>query len=149
MLPQAKGKNLIYISDLIAQVVDIYTYKGHQLVGTLTGFFNPEGLCVDAKGDVFVVNDTSDGVHQITEYAHGGTEPIANLINENGNVNGCSVNTRNGDLAVTNFWGPTEKAGGVSIYRHASGTPAFYTSSSIYYYYFCGYDETAICSSTA
>src|SRR5271168_2717019 len=55
MLPEAKKSDLLYISDLIAQVVDIYTYgKGYKLVGQLTGFFNPEGLCVDKKGDVYV-----------------------------------------------------------------------------------------------
>jgi hypothetical protein len=142
MAPEAKEKDLIYISDLIAQVVDIYTYgPGHKLVGTLTGFFNPEGLCVDKAGDVFVVNDTSGGVHQITEYAHGGTSPIQNLVNPNGNVNGCSVDLKSGDLAVTNFWGPTEGTGGVSIYKHATGNPTSYTDPNIYYYYYDGYDN--------
>ncbi len=139
--PEAKGEDLIYISDLLGQVVDIYTYgHGNKLVGTLTGFFNPEGLCVDNAGNVWVTNDTSQGVHQITEYAHGGTSPMQNLINPNGNVNGCSVDQKTGDLAVTNFWGPTEGAGGVSIYHHGSGNPTSYTDANIHYYYYCGYD---------
>jgi len=142
ILPAAKNGALIYVSDLLAQVVDIYTYSnGNQLVGQLTGFFNPEGLCVDKAGDVFVTNDTSVGVHQITEYAHGGTTPIQNLVNPNGNVNGCSVDLKTGDLAVTNFWGPTEGPGGVSIYHHATGTPTSYTDSNLQYYYYCGYDN--------
>jgi hypothetical protein len=141
MAPEAKSEDLIYVSDLLAQVVDIYTYgRGNKLVGMLTGFFNPEGLCVDNVGNVWVVNDTSGGVHQITEYAHAGTTPIQNLINPNGNVNGCSVDQKSGDLAVTNFWGPTEGAGGISIYRHGTGSPISYTDPSIHYYYYCGYD---------
>ena len=142
MAPEAVKDDLIYVSDLLGQVVEIYTYgHGNKLVGTLTGFFNPEGLCVDKAGNVWVTNDTSVGVHQITEYAHGGTSPIQNLINSNGNVNGCSVDLKTGDLAVTNFWGPTEGAGGVSIYRHATGTPVSYTDPNIHYYYYCGYDD--------
>jgi hypothetical protein len=53
ILPSAKKSDLLYVSDLLAQVVDIYTYgKGYKLVGELTGFFNPEGLCVDKTGTV-------------------------------------------------------------------------------------------------
>ena len=47
ILPSAKKSDLLYVSDLIAQVVDIYDYgHAYKLVGELTGFFNPEGLCV-------------------------------------------------------------------------------------------------------
>jgi hypothetical protein len=140
--PAAKNDDLLYVSDLIAQVVDIYTYRhGYKLVGTLTGFFNPEGLCVDKAGDVWVTNDTSVGVHQITEYAHGGTTPIQTLNDPDGRANGCSVNPKTGDLAVADFWGPSEGIGNVAVYAHASGTPAFYSNPNIYYYYYCGYDD--------
>src|SRR5579862_2447400 len=57
VLPQAKRQDLLYISDLDAQAVFIYTYgHGYKLVGELTGFFNPEGLCVDKTGNVYVTN---------------------------------------------------------------------------------------------
>jgi hypothetical protein len=142
MAPQAKKEDLLYVSDLEAQAVFIYRYgHGNALVGTITGFFNPEGLCVDKKGDVFVTNDTSDGDHQILEYAHGSTTPLATLNDPYGRVNGCSVDPTTGNLAVTNFWGASEGTGGVSIYPHAKGTPASYSDSSIYYYYYCGYDD--------
>jgi WD40 repeat protein len=141
MLPEAKNDDLLYISDLIAQVVDIYTYKSHKLVGTLTGFFNPEGLCVDSAGDVYVTNDTSDGVHQITEYAHGSTTPVRTLNDPDGRVNGCSVDPKTGDLAVANLWGATDHQGNVAVYKHASGSPASYSTPNIYYYYYCGYDN--------
>jgi hypothetical protein len=140
--PGAKGTDLLYVSDLLAQVVDIYTY-GHsiRLVGTLTGFFNPEGLCVDTAGDVYVTNDTSEGVHQITEYAHGATTPLRTLNDPDGRANGCSVNPKTGDLAVADFWGPTEQIGNVAVYPHAGGTPTFYSNPNIYYYYYCAYDD--------
>jgi hypothetical protein len=142
MLPQAKSEDLLYVSDLLAQVVDIYTYHdGHKLVGMLTGFFNPEGLCVDKAGDVYVTNDTSEGVHQITEYAHGATTPLATLNDPDGRANGCSVDPTTGDLAVADFWGPSEGIGNVAVYRHATGTPTSYSNPNIYYDYYCGYDD--------
>jgi hypothetical protein len=141
ILPEAKNDDLLYISDLIAQVVDIYTYKGHTLVGTLTGFFNPQGLCVDKAGDVYVTNDTSEGVHQISEYAHGSTTVLRTINDPDGRANGCSVDPKTGDLAVTNLWGATDHQGNVAVYAHASGTPVAYSNPNIYYYYYCAYDN--------
>jgi WD40 repeat protein len=141
ILPEAKNDDLLYISDLIGQVVDIYAYRGHKLVGMLTGFFNPEGLCVDTTGDVYVTNDTSDGVHQISEYAHGSTTVLRTLNDPDGRVNGCSVDPKSGDLAVANLWGASDHQGNVAIYHHASGSPTTYSNPNIYYYYFCGYDN--------
>ena len=137
--PEAKTQKLLYISDLTDQVVSMYSYPGGKLEGQITGFFNPEGLCVDHVGNVWVTNDTSDGVHQITEYAHGGTTPIANLLDPDGRTNGCSINPVNGDLAVTNFFGATGQ-GSVSIYKKAQGSPIEYIDLDLYYYYYCGYD---------
>ena len=142
MLPEAKGADLLYVSDLEDQSVFVYTYgRAHKLVGTLTGFFNPEGLCVDKMGNVWVTNDSSYGDHQVIEYAHGATSPLQTLDNPYGNVNGCAVDPKSGDLAVANFWGPTEHAGGISIYAHGKGSPVSYNDPNIYYYYFCGYDD--------
>ncbi len=141
ILPEAKKNDLLYISDLIGQVVDIYTYRGHKLVGMLTGFFNPEGLCADKAGDVYVTNDTSDGVHQISEYAHGSTTVLRTLNDPDGRVNGCSVDPKTGNLAVTNFWGATDRQGNVAVYAHASGSPTIYSNPNIYYYYYCSYDN--------
>lgn len=142
MLPEAKNQDLLYISDVTAQVVFIYAYrKGHKLVGMLTGFFNPEGLCVDKAGDVWVTNDTSEGVHQITEYAHGSTTQMQNLNDPDGRANGCSVDPKTGDLAVANFWGPTEGTGNVAVWHNAAGNPVSYSNPNIHWYYYCGYDD--------
>jgi hypothetical protein len=142
ILPEAKKTDLLYVSDLLAQVVDIYTYgHGYKLVGELTGFFNPEGLCVDKKGDVYVTNDTSLGVYQITEYAHGGTTPLRTINDPDGRANGCSVDPTTGNLAVADFWGTSETIGNVAVYPKASGTPKSYSNPNIFYDYYCGYDD--------
>jgi hypothetical protein len=142
ILPSAKKSDLLYISDLLAQVVDIYTYgHGYKLVGELTGFFNPEGLCVDKKGNVYVTNDTSLGVYQITEYAHGSTSPTRTLNDPDGRANGCSVDPTTGNLAVADFWGPSEIIGNVAVFPKANGPPTSYSNSNIFYDYYCGYDD--------
>ena len=142
ILPSAKKSDLLYVSDLLAQVVDIYTYgKGYELVGELTGFFNPEGLCVDKTGNVYVTNDTSRGVYQITEYAHGSTSPIRTINDPDGRANGCSVDPTTGNLAVADFWGPSEVIGNVAVYPKASGTPTSYSNPNIFYDYYCAYDD--------
>ncbi|MGA8533024.1 MAG: hypothetical protein WB615_02820 [Candidatus Tumulicola sp.] len=138
--PDARHHDLLYISDLTNQVVSMYSWPEGKLKGQITGFFNPEGLCVDSVGNVWVTNDTGDGVHQITEYAHGETTPIANLIDNDGRTNACSIDPVTGDLAVANFFGATG-LGSVSIYKNAQGTPLKYISPAIYYYYYCGYDN--------
>jgi hypothetical protein len=142
ILPEAKKSDLLYISDLLAQVVDIYTYgKGYKLVGQLTGFFNPEGLCVDKVGNVYVTNDTSDGVYQITEYAHGSTTATRTINNPDGRSNGCSVDPTTGNLAVADFWGPSETIGNVAVFPKASGPPTSYSNPNIFYDYYCAYDD--------
>ena len=75
MSPAAAGP-LLYVSDIGAEDVDVFSYPGGKQVGKLTGFSEPAGLCTDRKGDVFVVDSGSD---RILEYAHGGTSPIATL----------------------------------------------------------------------
>jgi hypothetical protein len=142
ILPEAKKSDLLYISDLIAQVVDIYDYsKGYTLVGQLTGFFNAEGLCVDKKGNVYVTNTTNDGVYQIIEYAHGATSPSRTINDTQGRPNGCSVDPTTGNLAVADFWGPSETIGNVAVFPNATGAPTSYSNSNIFYDYYCAYDD--------
>jgi hypothetical protein len=40
-----------------------------RLVGTLTGFTNPQGDCVDKSNNVWIVDTEAS---QLIEYAHGG-----------------------------------------------------------------------------
>jgi hypothetical protein len=134
----AKSKPLLYVSDLNSGDVSIFSYPRGKPEGTLTGFAAPHGLCVDKSGDVFV---TSLGSGQIFEFAHGGTKPIAVLNDKNYSPNGCSVDPVTGDLAVANIT-PARSGGGgsVSIFKQARGKPKIYTISSLFFYYFCGYD---------
>ena len=137
MSPDAKNHDLLYISDFGTDDVDVYSYPKGKLKGTLTGFAAPHGECVDAAGNVFVVNT---GAYDILEYPHGGSTPIADLSDSGWYPLSCSVDPKTGNLAVTNQSLGSD-AGSVSIYKRAKGSPKLYTASNIFFYYFCGYDD--------
>ncbi len=87
VLPQAKSRDLLYVSDQLFTDVYVFSYPALGFVGTLTGFSLPEGLCSDERGNVFVTDLLA---RKIVEYAHGGSEPIETL-NDGGYPEGCSV----------------------------------------------------------
>jgi hypothetical protein len=126
-----KKSRLLYVTDSNNASVTAYTYDDGQLVGTLQGFSDPSGLCVDNAGDIFVTDTLGEKVY---EYAHGGAEPI-NELNTNGQQPvGCSVDPLTANLAVAYV------SGVVGIYRNARGSAKFYTAEGADAYY-CSYDE--------
>jgi hypothetical protein len=144
MAPDAKKKDLLYISDQGAGAVYVYSYpkstgkKYPKLEGTLTGFDIPQGDCADKAGNVWITNQVPP---EIVEYAHGGTSPIATL-SDSGYPAGCSVDPTTGNLAVTNTCSyPSCGTGSVAIYVDAVGTPTLYTDPDITSYFFDSYDN--------
>ncbi|HEY6325651.1 MAG TPA: hypothetical protein VIW73_03920 [Candidatus Cybelea sp.] len=135
MAPDAKRRDLLYVSDLYAGDVNVYSYPQGKLEGVLTGFQAVHYECVDAAGNVFIANS---GAKQLVEYAHGGTKPIKTFT-EPGFTHGCAVNPVTGDLAVLHD-PPTSGYGGFSIYKHAQGKPKEYTTPNVFRVYFIGYD---------
>jgi hypothetical protein len=135
--PEAKKQPLLYVSSVLTNDVYVYAYSSRKLVGTLTGFETPYGLCVDTSGDVWVVND---GAQNVVEYAHGGSKPIATLPDRGEYPEGCSVDPTTGNLAVTNF-SSNSGSGSVSIYAGAQGNPQTYSDPTLLEYRFCGYDD--------
>jgi hypothetical protein len=137
MAPDAKTNDLLYFSSWLNGDVYVYSYPHDRLKGTLTGFSSPAGECVDKSGDVFITSKSG-----ILEYAHGGTKPIATL-KDAGSAQGCSVDPKTGDLAVTNHSATSSSKvqGNVAIYKDAKGRPTYRTDSKIYHEEFCGYDN--------
>lgn len=134
----AKTKDLLYISNYGGGDVDVYSYPQGKQVGDLTGFFHPDGMCVDEKQDIWIVNSYPAS---IVEYAHGGKTPIATLADSSRFAVSCSIDRTTGDLAVSNFYGPKRtNNGNVAIYAKARGVPKIYRDSKINNVGFCGYD---------
>lgn len=139
-LPNAKHSALLYISDAESADVYVYTLPDLKLSGTLTGFSFPGGECSDSRGNVWITDVTTGG-SRIVEYAHGGISPISILSDANADAANCSADPSSGDLAVTNVFTVSGGQGSVAIYKGASGSPALYQDSDIYYVYFTGYDN--------
>lgn len=66
--PLANPEDLLYVLDHATASVMIYSLRRSKLIATITGFNEPESLCVDDAGDVFVPDY---GTTNIYEYAHG------------------------------------------------------------------------------
>jgi hypothetical protein len=133
MLQKAVNQNLLYASNDEASEVDVYSYPQGSKVGVLTGFDSPKGECVDASGNIWIVNQTPP---EIIEYAHGGSSPIATLSVPGSSPAGCAVDPSTGNLAVTS------QGDQVSVYADAGGTPTTYTDSHVNGFGFCGYDNS-------
>jgi hypothetical protein len=138
MDPAAAKGSLLYISDMVRGRVYAYAYPSGKRAGSLTGFYQPQGVCADGNGNVWVVNT---GTAQVIEYAHGGTAPIATLDDPNQNPVGCAIDPKNGNLAVSNLSDIRGGPGSISLYKKAQGTPKLYRSKAFQNLYFLGYDS--------
>ncbi len=102
MMPSAqKQPNLLYISNWGTSEVNVYTYLdggGLLLVGQLTGFSTPAGMCTDNSGNVWIPDANTRALY---EYAHGGTKRIATIRAHSGYPYACAVDPTTGDLAVS------------------------------------------------
>jgi hypothetical protein len=136
MLSEAKKiKELLYAGD--GGDVYVYDLKAGTLVGTLTGFNNTYGDCVDKKGDVFLTTSVSS-TGAVLEYAHGGDSPIKTFSTD-GHPIGCSIDSA-GDLAVNN--GVPDGGSDVEVWKDASGTPTTYENKQdCYQMWPPGYDN--------
>jgi hypothetical protein len=144
MNPDAKASQLLYISDSGTNDVYVYSYPKGKLVGTLTGFSEPQGECSDSSGNVWIANTAGSN---LLEFAHGGTHPIATLSDPGQFPAGCAVNLKSGDLAATNIISTTGGAGSISLYKGATGTPKIFSDPTFIEMFFDGYDGNTLYSS--
>jgi hypothetical protein len=138
--PGAAKGDLVYVMSPFTNSVYIFSYPQMKLVGVIgeRGQLIPtQGLCGDAKGDVFL---TLSYAQETTEYAHGGTTPIATLRLPTANMypENCAYDPTTGDLAVA-YAGTS--ASGVAIYKNETGTATAYTDTYAEYILWCGYDD--------
>jgi hypothetical protein len=146
MLEEASSDDLVYVSEQGVwghQEVLVYSYPQAKLVGELQPDTEEtyEGLCSDSSGHVFVVGWITNGQAFYDEYAHGGSEPINDII-ATGVPSGCSLDPSTGNLAVANYVDFNEgRHGDVAVYADAAGEPTDYSDATVPHYYFCAYDD--------
>jgi hypothetical protein len=129
--------SLLYLTNMRENEVQVYSYPAGRKVGQLTGFGRPRSECADQRGDVWIADAQA---LQITEYAHGGTKPIA-ALSTSGVPNGCAASSSGDDVAVSGAF-----QGGVALTvfhrstRNRWRDPRAYIDSSMHVGEFCGYD---------
>ena len=131
-----RESRILFVSDSGTEDLYMCTLPGMSLKGTLTGFSEPQGMCSDTKGDVFVDNT---GTTQVLEISRTGS--ILNTFTDTyGYPIGCAIDPATGNLAVADIFG-FYGAGQVVIWPGAnpSATPTTVSNPSQYFYYFDGY----------
>jgi len=135
--PGAKAvPRLLFISDIGTDDVYIFSLPAMAVMGTLTGFSEPQGMCTDKAGNIWITNT---GTLQIYQYSRTGTL-LKTLSDPNGDPVGCAVYKANGDLAVTNIFNNSGPAT-VEVYANATGTPTAYNNASQSENFFDAYDN--------
>jgi hypothetical protein len=137
MAPDAKAsESLLYVADQDANDVEVYSYPGGKLKGTLTGFQTPSGVCSNKTGDVFILNGNGTSVEV---FAHGGSSPIRTLGLPGYPELNCSVDPTTGNLALGVLGGTCGDC--FVVFPAGSGTATVYTPSSQTGLPGCGYDN--------
>ncbi len=134
----ATSSKLLYVSDAATDDVQIFSYPQGVPVGTLTGFNQPQGECVDGKGDVFVANTLASN---ILEFAHGGTTPIATFSDPGQFPVACAISSLTGDVAVSNAFDSTFSTSSVSVFNPAVGKLKTFANPLFFESYFLSYDN--------
>jgi hypothetical protein len=126
MLPGVLSEDLLYVSNEQTGVA-VFSYPEGKLVGSVGGGSLPVGLCSDKEGNVFIVDL---GGQQILEYAHGGANPIATLDDTGNYPQGCFVDPKSHDLAVSGGINQVSP-GNISIYADGSGSPKTFSDGGL------------------
>jgi hypothetical protein len=140
MEPGAVKNRLLYVSDFSANIVQVYNYpsQGTQNppAGTLTGFSNPQGMCVDSANNVYIANT---GGEDVLQYPYGGTSPTQTYTDTGEYPVGCSVDPTTGNLAISNIFSPTTGEGAVTICSSPSSCATYVEPGGLLECYFIGY----------
>jgi NHL repeat len=128
MLPESvpaagKESQLIFSSSASNNTIDYYvkgTGPNNPVAGSLSGSFsNPEGIAVDAHGDLYVANNNAENV---LVYTAGSTSPTGTLDDPGEFPVDVTVGP-DGTVYVANLDGPIGASGGVVVYAPGSSEP--------------------------
>jgi hypothetical protein len=127
---------LLFVSDAGTADVYIYNVKTLKVIGTITGFAQPQGECSDNKGNVWVTDASGETVYELSHRGHLENE----LVEKDATPVGCAWDPATGNLAVMSLLGVPSQSGGVLLYLKGSQTPRIVQNSKQFFYNFGGYD---------
>jgi hypothetical protein len=127
---------VLFVSDAGTADVYIYNLSTLKVMGTITGFSQPQGECSDNKGNVWVADSDARVIYELS---HRGL-----LQNELSDTTGypvaCAWDRSTGNLAVMNLFNIGSVGGDVLIYTKGSQYSNSYVNPAQYYYNFGSYD---------
>jgi len=132
--PAAAKTRKLFFASTGGYAVLVFSLPSMILKATLSGFAQPQGLCTDAKGDVWVANT---GTNQMIELSHAGV--VINTIDDAyGHPVGCAVDPASGNLAVTNIY-DFSGGGHILVYTSPSSPPKLLQNPAQYHNFFAAY----------
>jgi hypothetical protein len=138
---------LLYVSDAGTGTVGVYAFPKGRQVGTLKGFSQPMGECVDLSGNIYVTDQTA---MKIYEFAHGKSKPIQTMDTSPYAPYGCAANlhggAQTGYFAHINMPDAKDPAGSVTILGagHGAGQLSMRQFSSLGFICYDQHPESAI-----
>lgn len=136
--PSTQSGDLLYLTDVAKNDVEVLSYPQGRQVTTLTEFGKPRAECADAQGNVWIADNQG---FDVLEYPHGASQPITALSTPGAPL-GCALDSKGNTIAVTGGLGGTILA---VFHRRAHGDwrdPKTYADATITSVAFCGFDAT-------
>jgi hypothetical protein len=134
--PDAKNeRRLLFASDSGLDEIDIYSLPSMTLKGQLTGLSEPQGMCSDTGGNVYVADTNAT---EVDKYSHAGSL-LARYPDNYGLPVGCAIDPATGNLAVTDLVNDSSGPGQVLVYSNPLSQPLVLSNPNQYFYYFAGY----------
>jgi hypothetical protein len=128
---------LIYAT--VRHGAEIFSYPDGKLVGALSINADAYGDCSDTDGDIFITTIASAGRGKIFEFAHGGTQPIAEIRVRDGWPFSCTFDPTTGNLVTNDNVGSGPSF--LELYRDAKGKPMRFSDPALYGYSGMAYDD--------
>jgi hypothetical protein len=128
---------VLFVSDSGTADVYIYSLPALKVIGTVTGFSQPQGECSDNKGNVWVTDTNAQIIYELDH--HGRLEN--ELSDTAGYPAACAWDSSTGNLAVMNLFGTGSSNGAVLVYSKGSQVSQYHNPQQ-YFYNFGGYDAS-------
>lgn len=131
--PDEKDAPRLFFQASLDGTIYILALPQLKLKGTITGLYEPLGMCSDASGNVYVAES---GAARVDKLSRAGTF-LSEYVDPYGTPSACAVNPKNGDVAVADVAGATRAL----IFSSPSSPPAVLAISNMTYLDYAAYDR--------
>lgn len=135
--PDAASKTALIVSDEANNVVYGLTSTGTILSRLTKGMNSPQGVALDAAGDLYVANSNAS---ELLEYKSDHKTLLATIPTDGPSFD-IAIDKKSGTIAETNISGPNFTLGNVSLYPKGQTTPCVTLSNpNLYTFAYASFD---------